>query len=258
MKPIIIFSSVLLLLFASMVTGCGDMYELQRIHEGEIIYSGRVADTTVRTYAGFERVALAWNNPKDAISKKTYITYKGLSEHELEFETLIDTLVIDGLKDGTGYDFTIYTVNAYGNLSVPTKVNVLPVSQTLVDALIPPTCRCAVIRDGYGLEWLNLSTLAIFFAGQIKYEILDTVTEAVVRQETTLNVKIYQQVGIDQILQEVSHCNTKIALPELAEGNSYRVNFKVKVWPVQGKDENGNLIRTMDEVWVAGSTTINL
>ncbi len=257
MKPTIVFS-IILFLFASLATGCGDMYELQRIHEGEIIYSGRVADTTVRTYAGFERVALAWNNPQDAISKKTYITYKGLSEHELEFETLIDTLVVEGLADGVGYDFTIYTVNANGNLSVPTKVNVLPVSQTLVDALIPPTCRSVAIGDGYGLEWLNLSTLAIFFAGQVTYEILDPVTEAVIREETVLNVKIYQQVGIKQILQEVTQCNTKVALPELAEGASYRVNFQVKAWPVQGKDESGSPIRTMDEVWVAGTTVINL
>ena len=236
--------------------GCGDMYELQRIHEGEIVYSGKIADTTVRAYAGFERVVLAWDNPVDAISKQIYIEYKGEDQYTMLYETLVDSVNIPNLTDGTAYDFKLYTLDAAGNRSVPAKISVVPVTQTVVDGLTRPSCLLISNSDGNFLQWVNLSSIEMRFAGQIECSIFDNSTSEEVYRDQ-FHVKIYKKENGREVLQEVSEYTTP-AISCLTPGHIYSVRFKTLVWPIQGKDSNANPIITLDGVWIEGETTITL
>ena len=68
-----------LLSFIGMI-GCEDMDDNYKQYLEEYNYSGKV--TSVRSYLGFERVALAWDNPKDQKSKHILIEY-GVDHHRV-------------------------------------------------------------------------------------------------------------------------------------------------------------------------------
>ena len=105
-----------ILLFSYACESMEDNYEQ---YLGEYNYSGKI--DSLRVYPGFERVVLAWDNPKDQKSQSIRIIY-GADSTVVDYETLVDSVSIDGLDDGTGYDFTVYTLDAQKNISVPVSI----------------------------------------------------------------------------------------------------------------------------------------
>lgn len=75
----------------------------------EYNYSGKI--DSLRVYPGFERVILAWNNPKDQKSKSIKIVY-GPDSTVVTYDSLVDSVSIEGLDAGTGYEFIVYTMDA--------------------------------------------------------------------------------------------------------------------------------------------------
>lgn len=57
---------------------------------------------------------------------------------EVIYNEMVDSVSIDGLQAGTGYEFIVYTMDKHGNLSVPTSVTAFPISSSFVEALTPP------------------------------------------------------------------------------------------------------------------------
>ena len=115
---------------------CESMDDNYKQYLGEYNYSGKI--DSLRVYPGYERVILAWDNPKDQKSVGVRILY-GPDSTEVIYNEMVDSVSIDGLAAGTGYEFIVYTIDKQGNLSVPTTMTAFPISLDYVEALTPPS-----------------------------------------------------------------------------------------------------------------------
>ena len=214
---------------------CDKMEDNYKQYLGEYNYSGKI--DSLRVYSGFERVVLAWDNPKDQKSKKIRVIY-GPDSLVKDYDQLVDSISIDNLNEGTGYEFIVYTLDAYGNLSVPTSITAFPVSKSIVEALTPPTAVVQAIGPDQYISLVGLSNVLMEFSGHIEYTIKGP-------GNFTKTDKIYlpDQLGEAQINIPVSSI---IPLPFLPEGE-YEFNYKVSVRPIMG-----NLV-SIDDVWLSNS-----
>ena len=101
-----------ILLFTVSYWGCDSMDDNYKQYMEEYNYSGKV--DSLRVYPGFERVILAWDNPKDQKSKSIRILY-GEDSTEIKYDTMVDSVSIEGLNAGTGYEFIVYTQDQFNN-----------------------------------------------------------------------------------------------------------------------------------------------
>ena len=227
----IIFLSLIVLLF---VNGCDSMEDNYKQYLGEYNYSGKI--TNLRVYPGYERIVLAWDNPKDQKSKSILILY-GPDSTKVTYETLVDSVSIEGLDAGTGYEFIIYTQDANKNLSVPTAITAFPVSKDFVESLTPPSVLVQVIGADQYISVVGLTNVLMRFSGNIEY----TVTGP---GGLTKSGKVYlpELAGKSQVDIPVAALGTPILPP-----GEYKFDFKVSVWPVMS-----NMV-TIDEVWLTNS-----
>lgn len=219
---------------------CDSMDDNFKQYLEEYNYSGKI--DSLRVYPGFERVILAWDNPKDQKSKSIRILY-GADSTLLSFDTLIDSVSIDGLSAGTGYEFIVYTLDDYNNLSVPTYITAFPVSQAFVEALTPPMGVVQTIGPDQYISIMGTSNVLMKFSGHIEYTITGP-------DNFSLSDEIFlpESVGSSQIDIPVS---SLISLPFLPIGE-YAFDFRVSVWPIQGT------LVSVDEVWLSNRQTVNV
>lgn len=145
---------------------CSDMDENYKEHVPEINYSGKIKN--LRGYVGYERVYLAWENPLDQKSKYIRVEYDSTF---IEYESLIDSVVIDNLDSGSGYEFFVFTVDDYGNKSVASSKTILPVSKTFVNSIPKPNIKVLENKDGnvvFDIKGLTNSLMK--FSGLINYQ----------------------------------------------------------------------------------------
>lgn len=226
-------------LFIVCFVSCESMDENYKQYLQEYNYSGKIQN--LRCYLGYQRVALAWDNPKDQKSKKILIEY-GADQMQKEYETLVDTVVIENLDAGTGYEFTVYTLDNAGNRSVPVSITALPVTKDMVDNLVPPTCTYTKVGDTPAIHWVTLSAVSMSFCKESRIEYSVTATDGtVVKQGTIKNEDKESIVPVNEYT---------FPAPELEVGEEYRITFTVYVYPI-----SSNVV-TMDAVPVAGSTRI--
>lgn len=228
-----------LLSFAGL-TACGDMDDNYKQYLEEYNYSGKV--TSVRSYLGFQRVALAWDNPKDQKSKQILIEY-GADKQQKLFDHLVDSVVIEGLDAGTGYNFAVYTLDNAGNRSVPASMSALPISQTVVDNLVPPTCSYVNKNGVQSVYWAGLSAVSMAYCkySYMDYKIMSANGDEVVMEGRLKNANVTSLNRVNELTLPAS---------ELSKGSTYYVNFTAYVYPVSSD------IVTMDSVPVTGRTRI--
>lgn len=236
-KSIIIIS---LLLFTVSYWGCESMDDNYKQYIEEYNYSGKI--DSLRVYPGFERVILAWDNPKDQKSKTIRILY-GEDSTELKFDTLVDSVSIEGLDAGTGYEFIVYTQDQYNNLSVPTYITAFPVSQAFVDALTPPMAVVQAIGPDQFVTIMGTSNVLMSFSGNIEYSVVGPDGFAM-----SDNLFLPDAIGASQIDIPVS---SLIPLPFLPVGE-YTFEIEVSVFPIMG-----NLV-SVDEVALSNQQTITV
>ena len=214
----IIRIGVLLVLMAHY--GCESMDDNFKQYLEEYNYSGKI--DSLRVYPGFERVILAWDNPKDQKSKTIRIVY-GVDSTVVNYDSMVDSVSIDGLDAGTGYEFMVYTLDEHQNISVPTTITAFPVSQAFVDGLTPPMAVVQAIGPDQYLSIMGASNVLMSFSGNIEYTVNGpdgfTQTDA---------VYLPQFIGQSQIDIPVSSI---IPMPFLPEGD-YTFDIKVSVWPI--------------------------
>lgn len=144
---------------------CSDMDENYKEHVPEINYSGKIKN--LRGYVGYERVYLAWDNPIDQKSKRIRIEYDSTF---VEYESLKDSVVIENLDSGSGYEFLIFTLDEYGNKSVATSKTMLPVSKAFINSIPKPNIKVLENKDGnvvFDIKGLTNSLMK--FSGLINY-----------------------------------------------------------------------------------------
>lgn len=159
-------NKVVYLIIALCLFSCSDMDENYREHVPEFNYSGKIKN--LRGYVGFERVYLAWENPLDQKSKYIRIEYDSTF---IEYDSLIDSVVIENLNSGSGYEFFIFTVDDYGNKSVASSKTILPVSKTFVNSIPKPNIKVIENKDGnvvFDIKGLTNSLMK--FTGLINYQ----------------------------------------------------------------------------------------
>ena len=161
---------ILTLILASIIGfyACESMDDNYKQYLGEYNYSGKI--DSLRVYPGYERVVLAWDNPKDQKSSSVKILY-GPDSTEVIYDQLVDSVSIDGLQAGTGYEFIIYTVDKQGNLSVPTSVTAFPISADFVEALTPPSLVVEVQNNEQVVTLIGLSNIMMRFSGIINFSL---------------------------------------------------------------------------------------
>lgn len=167
-----ISNSLFLLLTISLLllSGCSDLDENYRHYLDDIKYSSRVQELTGKI--GVEKVYLYWTNPEDHVAKRIRIEY-GDSLY-VETESLVSSITIEDLTSAVGYNFTIYSLDAYGNKSIGSSIFLTPVTQTYIDSYIS---RLTTIQPKFSIEndtlvakWESLTDNSfLLYTGQIDY-----------------------------------------------------------------------------------------
>lgn len=217
--------------------GCDSMEDNFKQYLKEYNYSGKI--DSLRVYLGFERVILAWNNPKDQKSKSIKIVY-GPDSTVVTYDSLVDSVSIEGLDAGTGYEFIVYTMDAKNNLSVPTSITAFPVSKAFVNALTPPSIIVQAIGADQYITVIGTSNVLMRFAGDIEY----TVTGADGFTQSG-SVQWPEKAGATQVDLPVAGMGITFLPP-----GEYTFSYKVSVFPIVG-----NLV-SVDEVWLENTQTV--
>lgn len=215
--------------------GCDSMTDNFKQYVDEYNYSGKI--DSLRVYPGFERVVLAWDNPKDQKSKTIRIVY-GPDSTEVTYDSLVDSVSIENLIAGTGYEFIVYTLDANKNLSVPTSITAFPVSQAFVDGLTPPTAVVQAIGPDQFISLMGVSNVVMRFSGYIEYDVKGPGGFSVSDQ-----VYLPELIGASQVNIPVSSIIPRPFLPE----GEYTFNYKVSVRPIIG-----NLV-SIDDIWLSNT-----
>lgn len=200
------------------LAACDNMDALYTQYMQEQTYSGKISN--LQGQSGTGRVVLTWTNPEDQISKKIKIVY-GDDKQEKLYETLVDEASIDGLT-ASAYQFTVYTMDAFGNLSVPVSISKTLYTQSHINSMKPPRCLLAKQEDGtYTLTFSGLCNSMMMFGGELKYTIRgggythsDTYTETIAANALTSKFISKSFEGL-----------------ELVEGETYEVEYELAVYP---------------------------
>jgi hypothetical protein len=84
------------------------------------VYSPKVLN--LHSIQGLKQVRLLWDNPEGDIAKKIFIDY---TDSTITIDSMITSYHLTGLEI-KGYDISVYTMDAYDNLSVPETISVFP------------------------------------------------------------------------------------------------------------------------------------
>lgn len=228
---------------------CESMEDNYEEYLGEYNYPGKI--TNLRVYPGYERVVLAWDNPKDQKSQTIRVIY-GPDSTQVDYETLVDSVSIEGLDDGTGYEFIVYTLDKQKNLSVPASLTAFPISADFVENLTPPTLVVEVQKNEQVLTLIGLSNVLMTFSGMVDYAItgpnnfkasgkIDAKDKVITTDPKTGLRKI-------NVLNNFSIPVAQLGLGFLSPGE-YTFDYSVTAWPIMGA------LVSVDEVTLANKIT---
>lgn len=171
MRKIIALS---LVVFAAFMWSCDDMYEKQEKYEGEIVYPAKY--DTIIGHIGFERVEIdllkAGRIPGSKINlgkaKKTRIEY---DEKVIEIDSLVSFVNITGLTQSKLYRFKIYTIDQFGNESVPQEIALIPFTKSDLDNFAVASPRVMASLSAAVMDWPNgiSSVLMKYYGLKFKY-----------------------------------------------------------------------------------------
>lgn len=223
MKKIKSITALCILVAFAVNCGCGSMEENYRQYLEESNYSGKIQN--LRAYPGIEKVALAWDNPKGQKSKQIKVVY-GADNIEVVFDEMRDSVVIENLTPGTGYEFAVYTLDRDKNLSVPTYITAFPVSENLVERLTPPMVMVRAKGTDQYISVMGVSNMEMSFSGLIEYKI--TGPDGLALEDTIyyseLNGEPNVDIPVEGLIEDV----------RMLPAGNYDFDIKVAVRPIQG------------------------
>lgn len=162
--------SYLFFIFIVVFSSCTDLDENYNQYLDDIKYSSRISNLTGKI--GIEKVQLIWNNPDDLVAKRIRIEYG--DSLFVETEDMVSSYTISDLTSAAGYNFTVYTLDAYGNKSVGASIFLAPVTSAYIESYVN---RLTSVQPTYSIEnnsliikWRNMTENAFFrYTGQIDY-----------------------------------------------------------------------------------------
>ena len=238
------------LLLALGVSSCSNMDELYKDYLTGSIYSGKVSDLTAT--AGNERVLLQWTNPKDQISKRIKVVY-GEPEEIVETESLVDELYIENLSMGS-YEFTVYTMDEYGNLSIPVSITKSIFTASMIDGIDPPRCTATLQEDGkYMIDFTGVSGAMGMFGGDLEFTITGDGFTYSDSYTVEVDYTTYKSSIVDLAFEDV----------ELPGSGNYTLSYKLSVYPASLKDKTTSGVInytevSMDTTEISGEVALTL
>lgn len=238
------------LLLALGVSSCSNMDELYKGYLTGSIYSGKVSELTAT--AGNERVLLQWTNPVDQISKRIKVVY-GETEEVIETEELVDELYIDNLTQAS-YEFKVYTMDAHGNLSIPSSITKSIFTSSMIGGIDHPRCTATLQDDGkYTIRFIGVSGAMAMFGGDFEF----TISGDGFTYSDSYTVEVdYSELKSDILDLEFED----VVIPS---GRDYTVSYKLTVFPASLKDKTTTGVInytevSMDKADISGEATLNL
>ena len=240
MRKYILLSTILLVVIALATKSCDGMDDNFRQYLQERNYSGRIENLVATP--GFERVVLRWDNPTDQRSQRIRIVVSGFEE-PIEFDSLVSEASIEGLTDATGRTFTVFTLDAFGNQSVPVSATAIPVTRQFMEILPTPLPIVQMAGVVQAISFFNASNVLMQFAGSIRYTVTapnGTVFQGVAEAPNQIGNPIANLIIVDNDFGGL----------QLLPVGTYRVDFEIAVVPVMGG------VVTEDVVWLEGSREV--
>jgi hypothetical protein len=251
-----IFLSISILTVIALFTqSCDGMHDNYKEWLGERNYSGRVV--ALGATPGYERVVLTWINPTDQRSRSIRVVY-GPDNTVINFPTLTGELSLDesiieiegvryslgqasieGLVNAVGMDFTVFTVDAHGNLSVPTGISAIPVTQSLVNSLTPPAVVVRALGIDQFISFVGTSNVLMQFAGDIEFTLTNSDGVVVYTDNATMP-ELEGRADVD------------ILLTDILPSGTYLMNYRMSVVPAM----NGR--PTADKVWLENNISLSV
>ena len=237
----IFLSAIVLIALALLSQSCEGMKDNFQEHVGERNYSARIDSLTATP--GFNRVVLRWQNPTDQRSQGIKIVY-GDDNREIRFDTLVDSASIEGLTTPVGRQFTVFTFDRFGNLSIPTSIVSFPVTQSFTDNLAPPIAMIRPAGAGHAVSFAGTTNPLMQFAGYVEYTI--TIPDGTV---VTGKAELPELIGAPTV---------SIRVADMGIGMNYflpgihHIEYRVAVFPIMA----GGV--TEDITWLENSATVNI
>jgi hypothetical protein len=210
------------------------MYEKQEQYEGEIVYPAKY--DTIVGHIGFERVEIdlikAGRLPSSQINlgkaKQTKIEY---DDQEIIIDSLVSYVNITGLTQSKLYRFKIYTVDEYGNESVPQEIALIPFTENDLANLAVTPPRILASPSSAVIDWPNgISSVLLEYYG-LSFEYTDK----------------------DGTVQKGERgTDSRFFISNLEEGQPVEINMEYKIVPVV------NRTPILDTVVFSDVLTINM
>lgn len=104
-----------------MLTACTKMEDnYQQYLEKPQVYSPKVMNLT--SWVQLRSAWLFWDNPEGNVARKIFIDYQ---DSTITSDSLINSYFLSNLEI-KGYDVSVYTIDEFGNLSVPETISIFP------------------------------------------------------------------------------------------------------------------------------------
>lgn len=145
-----------LIVLSALLSSCEDMYKTQAKYEGEVVYPARF--DTIIGHIGYERVELDLMKAgrirssliKMGKAKKTVIEYDGKVE---TIDSLVSWVNITGLTSAKLYRFKVYTIDEFGNKSVPQGIALIPFTTSDFETLQVSAPRVMKSPSAAVVDW---------------------------------------------------------------------------------------------------------
>lgn len=241
------FGIIFLCLASFCLFSCNDS-ATDGYNEITFLENGKVSN--LRTYVGFQRVTLAWDNPTDASFIRNQIIYRtkdGLFG-TIVTEKLVDNIVVDNLYSDNEYEFEIYTLDKHDNYSKPLKKRAKPISEAyFTNSLTVPGCKLVFneTNDTHEISWSGLSDDKMFFAGEISYKITAGEFSQKYGKRKLFNIEYLNDI------ENMKRYETNVTtLDKLEIGVEYEINYSINIWVIS---EGQNHYLSNDVIQISGS-----
>lgn len=165
---------IIMLLLLVLCFSCEEQDEIYKQYLTETVYPGK-ADS-LRTYVGIEKVYLAWDIPTDAKAQRMVVKY-GETDSIIS-ETIVDTMVVNGLNSGDTYTFEVFSVDKDDNQSIKLYADLYPVSEDWISKnmmlsrpVISPTDGVKVTSLTFG--WPSLNNDVMRYKDGLEFALVD-------------------------------------------------------------------------------------
>lgn len=175
-KSILYFILCITVAGSCIFSSCENMNDKTEKYWGEVVYPAKY--DTIIGHIGFERVEIdmmkAGRIPSSQIKMgkaiKTVIAY---DDQQIVIDSLVSWVNITNLTQSKIYRFDIYTLDEYGNKSVPQEIALIPFTSSDLESTVMTSPRISVSPSSAIVEWpAGLNSLLLNYYG-LTYQYTD-------------------------------------------------------------------------------------